>query len=57
MLAAHVQVKEDLSASRAGSLLALLEQELSKQVPSLAHIVIEIEPREGLLREADLDAR
>ncbi len=57
VLAAHVLVNEDLSASQAGSLIASLEQELSRQVPTLVHIFIEIEPREGLLQKSNPEAR
>lgn len=44
VLAAHVQVNEDLSAARAGVLIACLEEELSQAIPALEHIFIEIEP-------------
>ena len=44
ILAAHVQINENLSAEQAGNLLACLEEVLIAQIPALQHIFIEIEP-------------
>ncbi|MNX46450.1 Cation efflux family protein [compost metagenome] len=44
ILAAHVQVNEDLTAQKAGALVACLEEQLIEQIPALQHIFIEIEP-------------
>lgn len=44
ILAAHIQLNEDLSAERAGSLIACLEERLVEEIPALQHIFIEIEP-------------
>lgn len=46
ILAAHVQVREGLSTREASDLVAGLEAELARQIPSLRHIFIEIEPGE-----------